>query len=220
MAVFSSVVVPSQQTFRSLRRHAAKQKQDSTILQLQLELASAKSEIAGWWQWWHAYFDSPTVPAAQLSSCERVDVVLTELIGTDAENLQPRASPEEDVVDKVAGCCEWRAGGASSSCEWLACGEIPQRNGLPEEDAVGDVASCCEWRAGGADDVSKDESDQGSDSGLEVDAKEIDTMVRRARKLGCSCEEVANAENFNDISLEQKQELLLRLLPQIRNCSE
>ena len=72
----------------------------------------------------------------------------------------------------------------------------------------------------GADDVSKDESDQGSDSGLEVDAEEIDTMVRRARKLGCSCEEVANAENFNDIGLEQKQELLLRLWPQIRNYSE
>ena len=72
----------------------------------------------------------------------------------------------------------------------------------------------------GADNVSKDESDQGSDSGLEVDAKEIDTMVRRARKLGCSCEEVANAENFNDIGLEQKQELLLRLWPQTRNYSE
>ena len=72
----------------------------------------------------------------------------------------------------------------------------------------------------GANDVSKDESDQGSDSGLEVDAEEVDTMVRRARKLGCSCEEVANAENFNDIGLEQKQELLLRLWPQTRNYSE
>jgi len=97
MAPFSSVVVPSQQTFRSLRRHAAKQKQDSTILQLRLELASARSEIAGWLQWWHAYFDSSSAPAAQLSSSGRVDVVLTELIGVDSEEMQMH--PDDTTQD-------------------------------------------------------------------------------------------------------------------------
>ena len=67
----------------------------------------------------------------------------------------------------------------------------------------------------GVDDVFKDEADEGSDSGFEVGAKEIDAMVRRARKLGCSSEEVANAEHFNDIGLEQKRALLLKLWPRL-----
>ena len=44
--------VPSQQTFRSARRLAARKQQESTILHLRLELAGARKELSEWRQWW------------------------------------------------------------------------------------------------------------------------------------------------------------------------
>lgn len=44
--------VPSQQTYRSWRRHTARQKQESVIEALRIELATVKCELAAWEAWW------------------------------------------------------------------------------------------------------------------------------------------------------------------------
>ena len=59
----------------------------------------------------------------------------------------------------------------------------------------------------------EEEEEQEADDVIEVDATQIHQMVRRARKLACTEEEISDARDFNSIGLERQRALLVKLWP-------
>ena len=61
--VFCSVqALASQQTFRSQRRHAARQRQEVTIAKLQDEVKLLQTQLNEWWTWWEWYATDTVAP--------------------------------------------------------------------------------------------------------------------------------------------------------------
>ena len=61
----------------------------------------------------------------------------------------------------------------------------------------------------------EEEEEQEADEVMEVDAEEIHKIVRRARKLACTDEEIGDARDFNGIGLERQRALLVKLWPSL-----
>ena len=61
----------------------------------------------------------------------------------------------------------------------------------------------------------EEEEEQEADDVIEVDAAQIHQMVRRARKLACTEEEISDARDFNSIGLERQRALLGKLWPSL-----
>ena len=94
MAPCSQAFLPSQQTFRSLRRQAARERQDSVILHLRLELATAKHQISEWWQWWHTVNEHALYGSAKYACPDtQVDLLLSE--------FSPEASLEATYTGQI-----------------------------------------------------------------------------------------------------------------------
>ena len=59
----------------------------------------------------------------------------------------------------------------------------------------------------------EEDEEQEADDVIEVDGAEIHSIVRRARKLACTDEEIGDARDFNSIGLERQRALLVKLWP-------
>lgn len=127
MAPVSPVGLPSQQTFRSLRRHAAKQKQESTILRLKLELASAEKKLTEWWQWWYYSGVTSAYTAPTWSGHDQAQAVLTELTGP-----APKVHVELAVESPMQSCVQRCDDEVDELLEYISVGPgCPPRTASP-----------------------------------------------------------------------------------------